>query len=398
MASIKALVKPELLAWARDRAQVRIEDAAKAANVTVDRISEWEKGTSAPTVAQLRTLARKYHFPVAVFYLPAPPEDFAPLRDFRRFPDFADQTISPNLAFHIRNAYERRELALELHADLRTTPAVFPLIATPRDDAEAVGQAIRDFLDIVDESQKKAAHQHRAFEFWRRKMEEHDILVFVAGGPHFGVDLREMRGFALAKQHLPVVVVNGRDYSQGGKAFTLLHELTHIILGESAISNGATEEPGITLAEQKIERFCDAVAAAALMPRGLVLSIPLVAQSSAREWSDEELQGIARSIGVSRHALLLRLVTLGRATWDFYRRQRARYEEENRKAAEDEEKRTVRIKRPILLMNWNGRGYTRLVLRGYYERRLTLNDVSSHLGAKLKHIPALEHAAFQVVD
>jgi Zn-dependent peptidase ImmA (M78 family) len=398
MASVKALVKPELLVWARDRAKVKTEDAAKAAGVTVERIQKWESGEDAPTLGQLRSLANKYHFPLAVFYLPEPPADFSPLRDFRRLPTSEDATISANLAFHIRNAHERRELALELYDDQRSAPAPFPLKATLRDDPEAVGQAIRDFLGVDDESQKKTARQNRAFDFWRRKLEEHDILVFVVSGPNYSVDLQEMRGFAVAKPELPVIVINGRDYSQGGKAFTLLHELTHIILGESAISNGATEELGITPEEQRIERFCDAVAAAALMPSRLLLSFPQVAKTGARQWSDEELRTIARAIGVSGHALLLRFVALKRATWDFYKTQRARFEVENRKVALKEEKKSIPIKRPILLMSWNGRGYTRLVLRSYYDNRITLNDVSSYLGAKVKHIPDLERAAFQVAD
>jgi Zn-dependent peptidase ImmA (M78 family) len=398
MAAIKALVKPELLVWARDRAKVKIDDAAKAAGVSVERFEQWESGEDTPTLGQLRSLAKKYHFPLAVFYLPEPPADFTPLRDFRRLPDVEDQTISPNLALHIRNAHERRELALELYDDLREAPKPFPLKATLQDDPEAAGQVIRDFLDVDDDSQKKAARQDRSFDFWRRKMEEHDLLVFVVSGPHYSVDLQEMRGFAIAKPELPVIVINGKDYSQGGKAFTLLHELTHIILGESAISNGATEELGITSEEQRIERFCDAVAAAALMPRHLILSFPQVAQSGPRKWSDEELRTIARSIGVSRHALLIRFVTLKRATWDFYRTQRARFEEAHRKAAQKEAKKSVPIKRPILLMSWNGRGYTRLVLRSYYDQRITLNDVSSYLGAKVKHIPSLERAAFQMAE
>jgi Zn-dependent peptidase ImmA (M78 family) len=198
---------------------------------------------------------------------------------------------------------------------------------------------------------------------------------------------------------LPVVVINGKDYSQGGKAFTLLHELAHIILGESAISNGASEELARTTDERQIEIFCDAVAAAALMPQSLLLSFPQVAKTTGtRAWSDNELRTIARAIGVSRHALLLRFVTLRRATWDFYRTQRARFEEEGRRAAQREEKKPVAIKRPILLMSWNGRGYTRLVLRSYYDQRITLNDVSSYLGAKVKYIPALEHAAFRMAE
>jgi Zn-dependent peptidase ImmA (M78 family) len=398
MIAIKALVKPELLTWARGSAKVSVEDAAKAANVGAERIEEWEKGVGAPTVPQLRCLAQKYHFPLAVFYLPEPPLDFSPLRDFRRLPDAEDKTISPHLAFHIRTAHERRELALELYADLRITPKPFPLKATLRDDPKAVGQAIRDLLNVDDDCQTKAARQNRSFDFWRRKIEEQDLLVFVVSGPHYSVELKEMRGFAIAKPELPVIVLNGKDYSPGGRAFTLLHEFTHIILGESAISNGATEELARTSEEQQIERFCDAVAAEALMPERLILSFQQVAPTGTRAWTDDELRTIARAIGVSRHALLLRFVTLKRATWDFYRTQRKRFEEESLKAAQKEEKKSVPIKRSILLMSWNGRGYTRLVLRSYYDHRITLNDVSSYLGAKVKHIPALERAVFQMAE
>jgi len=182
MAAPKALVKPPLLVWARSRAKVQAEDAAKAANVALERLEAWERGDDAPTVSQLRLLAAKYHFPLAVFYLPEPPADFAPLRDFRRLPEPGDEPITPNLAFHIRSAYERRELALELYDELRTSPDPFPLRATVRDDPEEIGQAIRDFLGVDEESQKKAARQDRAFDFWRRRLEERDVLVFVVSG------------------------------------------------------------------------------------------------------------------------------------------------------------------------------------------------------------------------
>lgn len=397
----KALIKPELLVWTRNRAKVTVADAAKAANVTAGDIEAWETGEGAPSLNQLRCLAAKYHFPLAVFYLPEPPADFAPLRDFRRLPDSGDPSITANLALHIRAAYERREVALELQDDLHEEPRGFSLKAKLGDDPEALGMAIRTFLGVDDEAQKKAARTGRAFDFWRRKLEENDVMVFVISGPHYSVELDEMRGFAIAKETLPVVVVNGRDYSQGGKCYTLLHELTHIILGESAISNGNSGNLGATAEEQRIERFCDQVAAAALMPRGLVLSFPKVAALGERKWSDDDLRSIAKNIGVSREALLLRFVTLKRATWDFYNTQRAKFQDEYRQAAVEKalgEKKAVPIKRSVMLMSWNGRSYTRLVLRSYYDQRITLNDVSSYLGAKVKHIPALERAAFQRVD
>src|SRR6185312_12387070 len=144
MAAIKALVKPAILRWARNRAKVKAEDAAKAAHVPVERLLAWESedDDDAPTIGQLRNLAAAYHFPLAVFYLPEPPKDFAPLRDFRRLPDVEEQPISANLAYHIRSAYERRELALELFQEIGGAPRRFPLHAKLDDDPEKVGLAI----------------------------------------------------------------------------------------------------------------------------------------------------------------------------------------------------------------------------------------------------------------
>ncbi|VTZ51390.1 putative Zn peptidase [Methylocella tundrae] len=402
MAAIKALVKPELLRWARGRAKVKPEDAAKAAHVPVERLQAWERENSeeAPTLGQLRDLAAKYHFPLAVFYLPEPPKDFAPLRDFRRLANVEEEPISANLAYHIRSAYDRRELALELFQEINSEPRRFPLAATIKDNPEKVGRAIREFLKVDSDSQMRAAGQGKAFDYWRRRLEENDILVFVVSGPHWSVDLKEMRGFAIAMPNLPVIVVNGKDYSQGGKAFTLIHELCHVLLGESAISNGAGEDPALRPADRRIERFCDAVAAATLMPLELIASFTEVARAELHEWSDEELRRIGGAIGVSRQALLLRFVTIKLATWSYYRERHDAFEEEYRQQAEDraKKKKPVPIKRHIMLMSWNGRGFTRLVLRSYYDQRITLNDVSSYLGTKVKHIPALEHAAFQAAE
>jgi DNA-binding XRE family transcriptional regulator len=52
MPAIKALVKPALLRWARNRAKVKLEDAAKSAHVSRERLEAWEEdaGDDAPTL------------------------------------------------------------------------------------------------------------------------------------------------------------------------------------------------------------------------------------------------------------------------------------------------------------------------------------------------------------
>jgi hypothetical protein len=156
------------------------------AHVTTERLTAWEseEGADAPTLGQLRPLAAKYHFPVAVFYLPEPPKDFAPLRDRRRLTGVEKEPISANLALQIRNAYERRKLALELFADLRSSPKPISLTANVGDNPEQVGAAIRRFSRVDNNDQKRAARQARAFDYWRQRVEDDDVLVFVVSGPH----------------------------------------------------------------------------------------------------------------------------------------------------------------------------------------------------------------------
>jgi len=115
-----------------------------------------ERG-SAPTVGQLRDLAGKYHFPLAVFYLPEPPLDFTPLRDFRRLPNVEAEPISANLAYHIRSAYNRRELGLELYEELNSAPNRFLLTASLDDDPEQVGRAIRSFSRLMPRASSSLA-------------------------------------------------------------------------------------------------------------------------------------------------------------------------------------------------------------------------------------------------
>ena len=116
-ASVKALVKHELLVWARTSAHLTVEDAARKAQVKEEQLAAWELGEGQPSIPQLRKLGRVYKRPLAVFYLPEPPKTFDALRDFRRLPAEMAGKQSPELAFEIRRARARREIALDLYQE-----------------------------------------------------------------------------------------------------------------------------------------------------------------------------------------------------------------------------------------------------------------------------------------
>lgn len=381
-----------MLVWARETASLSQEEAAHAITVPVGRIQEWERGDDRPTVNQLRRLAERYKRPLSVFYLPEPPQGFQALRDFRRLPGAVDRRFSPQLAYEVRAAYERRLVAIEVLSDLGDEPAQLGVQARQQDDPEAVAARLRDRLGVTPAEQARWNDHFRA---WRDAVEAAGVLVFALSGAHHQVDLEEMRGFAIAEQPLPVIVVNGKDRSPG-RVFTLLHELAHVALGQSAIENDIEAGDALPAVDRAVERFCNRVAAAVLMPREDLFAEPIVVakQGQRTPWSDEEIIALARRYGVSRETLLLRLVELGRADAAFYQTKRRAYARERELIEEPEATGFAPYRYQVL--GHLGRGFARLVLLGYHNNRLTLSTVSGYLGVQAKYVPIIERAAFGV--
>jgi transcriptional regulator with XRE-family HTH domain len=117
---VKALIAPALITWARDTAGFSIAEAAERLKIGEDQLAAWESpdDEASPSIPQLRKLAALFKRPLAVFYLPEPPQKFEVMRDLRRLPGTGPRHFSPALQLEIRAATERRELALDLAADL----------------------------------------------------------------------------------------------------------------------------------------------------------------------------------------------------------------------------------------------------------------------------------------
>lgn len=395
---IKALVEPNLLVWARETASLTLEEAAKAYGVPAEKVEAWENGDDRPTMGQLKKIATATKRPVPVFYLPAPPADFQPLRDFRRLSGIGERRYSARLAYEIRAAQERRATALNIFEMLGDEAENFGVSAQKSDDPEIVAAKVRARLGITLDKQSRWGEPDKAFKAWREVIESAGVLVFVLGGAHHQVPLSEVRGFAIAERSLPTVVVNGKDRTNG-RIFTLMHEVGHVVLGESVIENEIEPNAAMPAPDRAIETFCNRFAASVLMPRDALFAEPIVAAriGARASWTDAEIVALSRRYCVSREALLLRLVELGRADRALYQTKRLEYARqyaalEEQVVSDDGGFAPYQYQ----VLGHLGRGFAGLVLQGYYNGRLTLSSVSGYLGTQAKNVPLIERAIFNV--
>ena len=374
--SIPSLIKPTLLIWARERAGLRLEQAAAKLDIEVAKLQAWEQGVDRPSIAQLRQIGEAYKRPLAVFFLSEPPRDFDPQREFRRLPGVTPQTESPELRLALRLALFRRETARDLYERLGESIPECPVAADPTEHEEAVGQRIRESLGIAWETQLAWSGAYAALNAWRAAIECLGVLVFQTGE----VEVSEMRGTSIPQGPLPVILLNTTD-APYGRIFTLVHEFAHILLATSGHKTSAME--GLHRPEdQALERASNRFAAAALMPRGEFLA-EAANHPAALAGDEEGLKRFANRIKVSPEAILRRLLALHQVPASLYRQKR-RFWQHHSWFVPPRGGGGPPIE--VRVVSSVGRPFASLVLEGYQRNAVSSADVVDYLGVQLKHL------------
>lgn len=311
-------VNPELLTWARERAGLDTLELAGR----FPKLSEWEAGELQPTLRQLEDFARAVHVAVGLLFLPAPPDEPLPIPDFRTVGDRELKRPSPNLLDTIYICQQRQDWFRD-YARIHSLPALdFIGTARVQNSPLEVAEAMRQTLELNIAQRQRLPTWTDALRQLISKMEDAGVLVMASGvvgsNSRRKLDVEEFRGFALADDLAPLVFINGAD-SKAAQMFTLAHELAHLWLGESGISDPVAGR----LAESGIERWCNAVAAEFLMPLAM-----LQQDYQAGTPIADEIQRLARSFKVSTLVALRRLYDAGfidePTLWQSYREELAR--------------------------------------------------------------------------
>lgn len=325
-------------------------------------------------------LAAAYRVPFATFFLPEPPKGVNRIpKDLRRHAGEVSDGLSSDILLDVRDAWERRAIALELLEESGTAAKNFTFLATLSEEPEDCGARLRATLGVTLDDQLSWRDARIGFNSLRAAAENAGVLVLQTSD----LALSVLRAYSLAADELPVVVVNRKD-AYAARSFSLLHELTHLGLRSEGIcdlSTDASRPPE----EQRLEVFCNAVAAAALVPLTALLQRPEVKQHSGATWDESTIAQLAKAFACSREALLRRLLTFGLTTDAFYRLKRAEYQKEYETRGPSRGFVSPSVDAVSLL----GRPLVRLILESLSGERITSSDAADYLGVRSKHLPAI---------
>lgn len=296
-------VSKELLRWARERAGLTQDELIRK----FKRLPEWETGETQPTLKQVEDFARAVHVPVGYLFLTKPPEEAVPIPDFRTFPGEDVKRPSPNLLDTIYACQERQSWYRDFVRITRQAERSFIGSVTIAIPPEEVATRMRNILGFNLDARRECRTWTDALRLFILQAERIGVLVMVSGvvmnNNRRRLDPVEFRGFALSDPLAPLIFINGSD-TKAAQMFTLAHELAHLWLGTSALSNiGTTPRQGF----RREEIWCNAVAAELLVPLSA-----LRAELRDKELLDDTLSRLARTFKVSTLVVLRRLLDAGK--------------------------------------------------------------------------------------
>ena len=368
-----AFINPSLFRWARERAQLPVHDVARKLGTRVEKILAWEEGVLQPTFRQAQNFAHHVHVPFGYLFLPVPPVETLPIPDLRTVGDQGCRPASPEFKDLMNDVLRKWEWFRDYLNQENPNP--LPFVGKYGNNAKPsdVANDIQATIGIDDELRNSVASWEEFLRVIIDRADSKGVWVLRSGivgnNTHRPLDVDEFRGFAISDTHAPLIFLNGRD-AKAAQIFTIAHELAHIWVGESGISNLSLTSDRSTI--NRIEKFCNDVATEVLVPKKLFMS----------EWNNalplrENCERLCRRFRVStvviaRRALDARAISLDQF-WQFYNTERAHWTKAREEGSPGGDfYRTLKVR--------NGNRYSRAVLASAFRGKLLYRDAASLLG------------------
>lgn len=303
-------VNPQVLVWARESAGLDLGAAARKLSVkgsksatAEENLREYEEGGRQPSRSLILRMSKQYRRPLLTFYLSEPPRAGDRGEDFRTLAHDIDPAQNAMVDALVRGVRARQEIVKDALLSAQEGDQIAFVASYPMEGGvERLVALIKQEIGFDPGHYRDARTQEDAFRYLRACVESAGVFTLLLGNlgsHHSNIGVDEFRGFALADQVAPFIVINDQD-AKAAWSMTLLHELAHLWLGETGVSGRSIE--------RQVERFCNEVASEILLPESeLVESISF---SALAEWEAtiQEIDDAASRFMVSSRLVAFRLL------------------------------------------------------------------------------------------
>ena len=261
------------------------------------KYDKWLEGKDYPTYNQLVELSEIFNIPFGYFFLEKLPERKYPIPHYRTNQN-GDFNPSSELLDTILFAQKIQEWAKDIL--LEWGQEKLPFCGKYKDNynIEGVIEELKRIFEIENNWASRKSTWTEALNYLIEKAEEKGIIVLrngvVGNNTHRKLIVDEFRGFVLYEEIAPVIFINNKD-AISAKIFTLIHEIVHILIGQSA----SFDLGNLQSANNEIEQFCDKCTAEFLVPAEEIKRI---------HTQITDLEELARHFKVSPIVILRRLL------------------------------------------------------------------------------------------
>jgi len=254
-------INKEIIKWAIIRNGNSLEDFC----IKNPNVEAWIKGEKFPTVKQLEGFTHKVHVPFGYLFLQSPPKEEIGLPFFRSATNKSTFKVSLNVFHAIQIIQDRQDWLTEYLKELEFPDLDFVGKYNSESDYKEIVNDIRKVLKLEPDWASKHQTWELALDFLTNKIEEIGIVVTFNGivgiNTHRVINVKECRGFILINKKAPFLFINSAD-AKAAQMFTLIHELAHAWLGQSA----GFDNENLLPVDNPVEILCDKVAAEFLVP------------------------------------------------------------------------------------------------------------------------------------
>lgn len=365
---------PKALIHYRQQMSLSVDLLAKKSNTNLKKVLIGETESEVFTVKQLESIAKTLILPT--YYLTMDKvysKNIPKYIDHRNYSDKnSDDEDLYELNKLISEVYKDRENLLHVYDAIEESLGDFQL-SLSGNNAQEDAKRIRDFLDV--DNARLTVEGSDYYKSWRLLLEKKDVLVLEKSRLSIGSE-----GLSLFYDVLPIIVIITSGQTPSRKLFTLIHELVHLGLRQSALDGYILE------ANNKTESYCNEVAGHVLVPTSVINEI-----YDEKKQLIENIEQIRKAIKVSYDAIAIQLKQVGKISQNdlntYFANKQKEMDEKDSGFRASYKKHTI--------YNHFGKIYIQQVFSAVWEDALSLGSAMRILGIeKMSDLDHLERKAF----